>query len=229
MEGIGKKRSCLPMGRCHPPGISLCSLERLKPFTIQSTPRRMPKMHRSHRTYGENSWAPVYRRTGDKRGHREQSTARTQRCGAFLGAGDRGQVLMRNFAVRFEILPTAWPACGFRSDPAVERRRVSELSGKHFDGHIASELGIPRAIHFAHPALAQLFEDLVVRNASPDHDLIPFRARPRVLAVRLILIQSWPCGRSCELPIRITPVTRPLRQKMLKRLWPALPDPFNSV
>ena len=43
--------------------------------------------------------------------------------------------------------------------------------GQKFEGNEAAELGIFGLVNYAHPAATQLFEDTVVRNYCPNHDL----------------------------------------------------------
>ena len=72
---------------------------------------------------------------------------------------DRRDVGMLERGGRFRFLNEALPAIRIRGLDGL---------GKHFDGELAIELGIPRAVDLAHPAAADLLDDLVVRKCASD-------------------------------------------------------------
>ena len=68
-----------------------------------------------------------------------------------IGVIDRGK--------RTRFAPEALEAVGIRS----------EIFGEDFEGNVAPELRVPRAVHRTHRALADGFDDGVVRQRATDH------------------------------------------------------------
>jgi len=61
----------------------------------------------------------------------------------------------------------------FLNEAALALGIGDEVGGKDFEGDLPVELEIHSAVDNAHAAAADLFEDLVVRKGSPDHDEPP--------------------------------------------------------
>ena len=58
---------------------------------------------------------------------------------------------------------------GFALEPLQALRAAGHLSGQDLDCDVAAEARVSSAVHHAHPALAELFSDLIMTQRLADH------------------------------------------------------------